>query len=113
VSRDKQTALPEFPQYFTKPATSIIGHGADIRYDERVTRRLDYEVELAVVIGRSGRDIPAEKAYEHIFGSGVGYAMNPRRWLAVGDSITCRIERVGTLTNRVASAADAVKPGER
>lgn len=68
VSRDKQTEVPEFPQFFTKPATSIVGPGAAIRYDEKVTRRLDYEVELAVVIGKGGRDIPVERAWEHVFG---------------------------------------------
>lgn len=68
VSREKQTEVPEFPQFFTKPATSIVGPGAAIRYDEKVTKRLDYEVELAVVIGKGGRDIPVERAWEHVFG---------------------------------------------
>lgn len=68
VSRDKETALPEHPQFFTKPATAIVGDGAGIRYDEKVTRRLDYEVELAVIIGKGGRDISAANAMGHIFG---------------------------------------------
>jgi len=68
VSRDQATALPEFPQFFTKPWTAIVGPEAGIRYDERVTRRLDYEVELAVVIGQGGRDIAEERAMEHVFG---------------------------------------------
>lgn len=195
VSRDKETELPQHAQFFTKPATSIVGPDADIRYDEKVTRRLDYEVELAVVIGRQGRDIPVDRAYEHVFGytivndvsardlqkrhdqwfkgkgldtfcpmgpwivtadeiadphalriqlsvngelrqdastgdmifripetiaslsagltlepgdviatgtpSGVGYAMNPRRWLGNGDKIVCSLEGVGTLANQV------------
>src|SRR5690606_11305304 len=195
VSRDKQTPLPEYPQFFTKPHTSIVGDGANIRLDDKVTRRLDYEVELAVIIGRGGRDIRAEDAMDHIFGytiindvtgrdlqrrhdqwfkgkaldtfcpmgpwivpardisdphdlrieldvngeprqhastgdmifripqiiesisaglslepgdviatgtpSGVGYAMNPRRFLAVGDVIECRIQGIGTLRNTV------------
>ncbi len=195
VSRDKETELPEHPQFFTKPSSAIIGEGGGIRYDEKVTRRLDYEVELAVVIGVGGRDIPAEDAMSHVFGytivndvtardlqrrhdqwfkgkgldtscpmgpyivtadeiadphalrieldvngqkrqdastaamifkipetiaslsagltlepgdviatgtpSGVGYAMNPRQWLKIGDVITCRIEGLGSLTNTV------------
>lgn len=68
VSRDKDTALPEHPQFFTKPASAIVGDGAGIRYDEKVTRRLDYEVELAVIIGRGGRDISAANAMDHVFG---------------------------------------------
>ncbi len=67
-SREKQTEVPTFPQFFTKPPTAVVGPGAPVRLDEKVTRRLDYEVELGVVIGRSGRDIPAENAYDYVFG---------------------------------------------
>jgi len=42
--------------------------GAPVRLDAGLTRLLDYEVELAVVIGTGGRDIPAECAYDHVFG---------------------------------------------
>ena len=68
VSRERATALPEHPQFFTKPSSAIVGDGASIRYDERVTRRLDYEVELAVLIGKGGRDIAATDAMNHVFG---------------------------------------------
>jgi len=195
ASRDKATPLPEYPQFFTKPATAITGPDTDIVLDSAVTRRLDYEVELAFVIGRGGRDIPAKDAWRHVFGytivndvtardlqrrhdqwfkgkgldtfcpmgpwivhaslvpdphalriqldvngerrqdattgdmifkipaiieslsagltlepgdviatgtpSGVGYAMNPRCFLADGDVVTCRIEGLGELSNRV------------
>src|SRR5690606_32548271 len=67
-SRGLNTELPKYPQFFTKPPTAVIGPDAAIRLDERVTRRLDYEVELAVVIGRGGRDIPAAEAMQHVFG---------------------------------------------
>lgn len=67
-SRGKQTPLPEHPQFFTKPATAIIGDGGVVELDDKVTRRLDYEVELAVVIGKRGRNIDASAAYEHVFG---------------------------------------------
>ena len=39
-----------------------------MRLDPKVTRRFDYEVELAVIIGRGGRDIPEASALDHIFG---------------------------------------------
>ncbi|VCU68386.1 Ureidoglycolate lyase [Pigmentiphaga humi] len=68
VSRNLNTDVPEHPQFFTKPWTSIAAHEEPIRYDTRVTRRLDYEVELAVVIGKGGRDIPAAEAMDHVFG---------------------------------------------
>jgi 2-keto-4-pentenoate hydratase/2-oxohepta-3-ene-1,7-dioic acid hydratase in catechol pathway len=199
-SRDLSTDIPKYPQFFTKPATAVVGPGADVRLDEKVTRRLDYEVELAVVIGKAGRDIAPEAVEEHIFGysicnditarelqakhgqwfkgkalddscplgplivgsgelslaraqalrislsvngerrqdattadmifdirelivslsagmtlepgdiiatgtpSGVGYAMDPRRYLQPGDEIECRIESIGTLVNRIVAA---------
>lgn len=58
---------PERPFFFLKPTSSVTGP-----YDQiiahRASTQLDYEVELAAVIGRPGRDIPAGKAYEHIAG---------------------------------------------
>ena len=67
-ARGFSSNLPEAPQYFTKPATAVIGPDADVRLDPAVTRRLDYEVELGVVIGKTGRDIPPASALEHVFG---------------------------------------------
>jgi 2-keto-4-pentenoate hydratase/2-oxohepta-3-ene-1,7-dioic acid hydratase in catechol pathway len=56
------------PEYFVKTADCIIGHGDKIIYDERLTKKLDAETELAVVIGKPGRHIPVERALEHVFG---------------------------------------------
>ncbi len=50
--------LPEVPQFFTKAPTAVNAPGAAVRLDAGLTRLLDYEVELAVVIGKAGRDIP-------------------------------------------------------
>jgi 2-keto-4-pentenoate hydratase/2-oxohepta-3-ene-1,7-dioic acid hydratase in catechol pathway len=71
-------ALPEVPQFFTKATRTLVGPGADVRLDPRVTQRLDYEVELAVVIGRSGRDIPAAQALEHVFGYSIANDVTAR-----------------------------------
>jgi len=60
--------LPEAPQFFTKSTHTVIGPGAEVRLDTKLTQKLDYEVELAVVIGKTGRDIPAENAYDFVFG---------------------------------------------
>jgi len=60
--------LPEAPQFFTKSTHTVIGPGAEVRLDTKLTQKLDYEVELAVVIGRTGRDISAENAYDFVFG---------------------------------------------
>jgi 2-keto-4-pentenoate hydratase/2-oxohepta-3-ene-1,7-dioic acid hydratase in catechol pathway len=66
-ARESGSAPPEAPMFFTKPPTSVIGSQAPILY-HRSTQQLDYEVELAVVIGRRGRDIPAAKALDYVFG---------------------------------------------
>jgi 2-keto-4-pentenoate hydratase/2-oxohepta-3-ene-1,7-dioic acid hydratase in catechol pathway len=64
----KETKLPAFPQFFTKPPTAVIGPVEDFPYDPALTKALDYEVEVALVIGKAGRDIPRAKAMEHVFG---------------------------------------------
>jgi 2-keto-4-pentenoate hydratase/2-oxohepta-3-ene-1,7-dioic acid hydratase in catechol pathway len=76
--RNVEAQLPQAPQFFTKATHTLIGPGVDVRLDERVTRRLDYEVELALVIGRGGRDIAAEHAFEHIFGYSIANDVTAR-----------------------------------
>ena len=61
-------AVTEVPVFFTKPPTAICGPGDEVPIFPHVSTRVDYEVELAVVIGRAGRDIPADRAFQHIFG---------------------------------------------
>jgi 2-keto-4-pentenoate hydratase/2-oxohepta-3-ene-1,7-dioic acid hydratase in catechol pathway len=57
----------EFPVYYKGNPLSIIGPDDDVIWP-RYTQLLDYELELACVIGREGRDIPEAEAWEHIFG---------------------------------------------
>ncbi len=64
----EEVELPESPVVFTKATTTVTGPYADIPVDRRVTRRLDWEVELAFVIGRGGRFIARNEAMEHVFG---------------------------------------------
>jgi len=59
---------PAAPVYFTKPPTAVIGPGEAIPYPQGLTTRLDWEVELGVVIGLGGRDIPEARALEYVFG---------------------------------------------
>ena len=60
--------IPSHPIVFTKPATSISGPAADIPLIEGLDGAVDYEAELAVVIGKSGRFISRDRAMEHVFG---------------------------------------------
>lgn len=60
--------IPELPLFFSKPVTAVIGPGEQISLDKRLTQKLDYEVELTMVIGRRGTWIPRDQAAGHIFG---------------------------------------------
>src|SRR5690606_10536642 len=60
--------LPEDIIIFTKAPTTVIGHGDEIPLHEDVTDQLDYEGELAIVIGKRGKGIKKEKALDHVFG---------------------------------------------
>jgi len=66
-AKEAEASFPDEPIIFMKPRTTIIGPGEPIRKPDFVTK-LDYEVELGVIIGKAGMDIPASKANEHIFG---------------------------------------------
>ena len=67
-----QSEVPKYPQFFTKAADCVIAPGANVPTHEGVTKWLDYEVELVAVIGTAGRDIPKEKALEHVYGWTIG-----------------------------------------
>jgi 2-keto-4-pentenoate hydratase/2-oxohepta-3-ene-1,7-dioic acid hydratase in catechol pathway len=66
-AKERGAEVPSVPVFFTKPPTAVVGHEAGVVHWP-LTHNLDYEVELAVVIGRRGRDIPRAKAYEYVFG---------------------------------------------
>jgi 2-keto-4-pentenoate hydratase/2-oxohepta-3-ene-1,7-dioic acid hydratase in catechol pathway len=59
--------VPEDPLVFLKPSTAVSGPGDPIPLPS-ISRRVDYEGELAVVLGRLARDVRAEEAYRHILG---------------------------------------------
>ncbi len=59
------------PVYFSKRAISILGSGDTIELRDDLDDKLDYEVELAVVIGKRGKDIPKEEVEDYIFGYSV------------------------------------------
>ncbi|WP_432974797.1 fumarylacetoacetate hydrolase family protein [Dactylosporangium sp. CA-233914] len=65
---DRSEALPDKPILFSKATTSVTGPGGRIDPHTGVTRELDYEGELAVIIGRGGRGIARDRAHEHVWG---------------------------------------------
>ncbi|WP_027408984.1 fumarylacetoacetate hydrolase family protein [Anoxybacteroides tepidamans] len=60
--------IPEHLMLFSKVPTTVIGHEARVLRHENVTNELDYEGELAVVIGKKGKGIRAEEALDYVFG---------------------------------------------
>ncbi len=64
----KGAEIDEYPAVFTKPASTVVGTGDTVSLHPHITSAVDYEVELTLVIGKGGRDIPAERAYDHIWG---------------------------------------------
>ncbi len=64
---ESNMAIPTTPTIFCKFATSVIGQGDTIVLPKASTQP-DYEAEFAVVIGKGGRHIPADKWQEHVFG---------------------------------------------
>ncbi|MDH3665276.1 MAG: fumarylacetoacetate hydrolase family protein, partial [Alphaproteobacteria bacterium] len=65
-AQNLKIGVTEHPVFFTKPPTSVVGPGADVPIFPKVSVNIDYEVELAVVIGKAGRNIAPEQAMEHI-----------------------------------------------
>ena len=59
--------IPEEPLIFIKPSTSVIGPEADIIYP-LISKRVDYEGELGVVIGKRARYVSPQDSYKYIFG---------------------------------------------
>jgi 2-keto-4-pentenoate hydratase/2-oxohepta-3-ene-1,7-dioic acid hydratase in catechol pathway len=64
----KGAELDEYPAVFSKGPNTVVGPHDDVQLHSNVTSSVDYEAELAVVIGRGGKDIAPERAYEHVFG---------------------------------------------
>jgi 2-keto-4-pentenoate hydratase/2-oxohepta-3-ene-1,7-dioic acid hydratase in catechol pathway len=61
-------ARPDFPTIFTKAPTALVGPYDAILVDTAVSAAMDWEVELAVVIGKDGANIEVEQASDHVFG---------------------------------------------
>ncbi len=66
--REQNAPVPTNPMVFTKFPSSIIGTGQTITWDEALTKQVDIEAELGVVIGRSARKVSVEHALEYVFG---------------------------------------------
>ena len=67
-AQNRRVEVTEVPVFFTKPPTAMIGTAADIPYWPHLSNSTDYEVELAVIIGKPGLNIRCKDAMDHVFG---------------------------------------------
>jgi 2-keto-4-pentenoate hydratase/2-oxohepta-3-ene-1,7-dioic acid hydratase in catechol pathway len=64
----KGAEIDAYPAVFSKGPNTVVGPRDEVQLHANVTSSVDYEAELAVIIGIGGKDIPAERAYRHVFG---------------------------------------------
>jgi 2-keto-4-pentenoate hydratase/2-oxohepta-3-ene-1,7-dioic acid hydratase in catechol pathway len=67
-ARGREPKLPEHPVIFTKAVTTVAGPDDEVPLDPRVTSQLDYEVEVAYIVGRTAKNIDKADALSYIFG---------------------------------------------
>ena len=70
--------VPDEPLLFVKLSTAVIGHGETIRWSESLTTQVDWEGELAVLIGKTAKNVSEEDAMEYVFGYTVGNDVSAR-----------------------------------
>ena len=75
--QESEAPIPELPLIFLKPSSAVIGPGETIRLPPQ-SQQVDHEAELVVVIGKRGRWVPAEQAYDIVLGYTVGNDVTAR-----------------------------------
>lgn len=76
---EQNLPVPTEPIIFSKFNNTITGPTDDIPYPDE-TKELDWEVELAIVIGKQGKNIKTEEAMQHVFGYTVAHDVSARDW---------------------------------
>ncbi|KQM18353.1 fumarylacetoacetate hydrolase family protein [Novosphingobium sp. Leaf2] len=77
-SLDTSAELPRQPVIFSKPPTSVVGPGEPIRHNANITQQLDWEVELAAIIGTRAKGVTRDNALAYVFGYTVCIDMSAR-----------------------------------
>jgi len=67
-AEEEGVEAPAAPPIFLKATGSVVGHGEPIRWDPQYAAQVDYEAELAIVIGRPARHVSAAEALDHVLG---------------------------------------------
>ncbi len=86
---------PKEPLIFAKFPTSVIADGDTIEYSTKITEKVDYEAELAVVIGKTAKNVDEAEALSHVFGYTVGNDVSARD-LQKGDGQWTRAKSLDT-----------------
>ena len=68
LARGVEPSLPAVPVFFTKTTTAVTGPYSDVPFDAAVSDQIDWEVEMAVIIGGRGKNISPESAMDYVFG---------------------------------------------
>jgi 2-keto-4-pentenoate hydratase/2-oxohepta-3-ene-1,7-dioic acid hydratase in catechol pathway len=89
-SLDTSKDLPKQPVVFSKPPTTVIGPGEAIQHDAAITQQLDWEVELAVIIGQTARRVDVTRALDHVFGYSVMIDISARDCRRAGQWIVSK-----------------------
>lgn len=76
---EQNLPVPETPVIFSKFASAIVDPDADVELPPE-TEELDFEVELAIVVGKAGRRIPESEAMSHVAGYTVAHDVSARDW---------------------------------
>lgn len=77
-AKELGNAVPDAPLLFLKAPSAVIAHGETITWRADVTAQVDWEGELAVVIGQRGKHIPQEDAPKYIYGYTIGNDVSAR-----------------------------------
>jgi 2-keto-4-pentenoate hydratase/2-oxohepta-3-ene-1,7-dioic acid hydratase in catechol pathway len=97
---------------FSKPPTTVIGPGDSIEHNKQITQQLDWEVELAVIIGTTARRVRREDALRHVFGYSVMIDVRPATIAAPGSG-SSRRARTPTRHSAPASSRPTRSPTRR
>ena len=75
---ETESKMPEEPLLFIKATTCVVGNGDNIMLPKIAPNMVDYEAELAVIIGRSARNVSEEEALDYVFGYTCGHDVSAR-----------------------------------
>ncbi len=111
-AKETKSAIPERPIVFTKFTTTLVGPGDEVSWDPALTAKVDFEAELAVVIGQTARRVSQAEALNYVFGYTCANDVTARD-LQKGDGQWVRgksLDTFGPLGPWLVTAAEAPNP---